>query len=406
MPYAPTTSVFPSERRSLGIAKELVAGTGVMPASTIPVKGFVPEDKPIWLPDESLRSAMAKTYGLIQGPYVADITIESSPVYGDQIGHILYNVLGDYVNSGTTATPTTTLNGGVAAGATSITLTSGTGVTANMWMQVGATGTTSCEIVQILSIAGSPTFTLVSPLRFAHLTAVAVTHIFSLLNGTGNAQPPAHTITDQSYINADLARWYPYSCFSEISLTGNAEQLFLWAGKAMGFANVHPASPPVVNVSGIPAQPSWNSTVGLGGTVATAPIYQIAEYEVVIAREVQPYFTANGQQNPFVIGRGSAASTGKMAFSPTIDESPLLDMLNNSQPQFQAIQTNGLAGAAKVSMQIDIQVCAFNASVIEPGKALLGYSNTFEAIANTVNVGNSAGYSPIMVTLINSVQSY
>ena len=80
MPYAPTSVVFPSERRSIGIAKETAAGTGQMPTGTLPVKGFIGEDKPIWLPDESLRSAMAMTYGLQEGPYVADITIEDVPL--------------------------------------------------------------------------------------------------------------------------------------------------------------------------------------------------------------------------------------------------------------------------------------------------------------------------------------
>jgi hypothetical protein len=81
-------------------------------------------------------------------------------------------------------------------------------------------------------------------------------------------------------------------------------------------------------------------------------------------------------------------------------------MLNNSQPQLQIIATNGLTGAAKVSMQIDVQVCAFDAAVIEASKALLGYNTQFQAVGNTTNTGNSAGYSPLMVTLTNAVASY
>jgi len=81
-------------------------------------------------------------------------------------------------------------------------------------------------------------------------------------------------------------------------------------------------------------------------------------------------------------------------------------MLNNTQPQLQIISTNGLTGASKVSMQIDVAVCAFDASVIEASKALLGYNDTFIAVSNTTNTGWSAGYSPLMITLTNAVSSY
>jgi hypothetical protein len=57
-------------------------------------------------------------------------------------------------------------------------------------------------------------------------------------------------------------------------------------------------------------------------------------------------------------------------------------------------------------MQIDVAVCAFDASVIEASKALLGYNDTFMAVSNTTNTGWSAGYSPLMITLTNAVPSY
>jgi hypothetical protein len=81
-------------------------------------------------------------------------------------------------------------------------------------------------------------------------------------------------------------------------------------------------------------------------------------------------------------------------------------MLNNSQPQLQIIATNGLTGAAKVSLQIDVAVCAFDAAVINASKALLGYDTQYQAVGNTTNTGWSAGYSPLMCTLVNSVPSY
>src|SRR5215472_5291757 len=117
MAYAPTTSVFPSERRSLAVALEWdgvfgTAGTGVLPTNTVPVvQAFVPEDKVTPLLDDSIRSAMAATYGYSQGPYVADITIPASNVYADTIGFFLLNILGDMTETGTqSGTLATTIN--------------------------------------------------------------------------------------------------------------------------------------------------------------------------------------------------------------------------------------------------------------------------------------------------------
>jgi hypothetical protein len=417
MPLTVPTTVFPSERRALGIAKETTPGTGVLPAYTIPVKGYVPEDKPIWLPDESMRAAMAMTYGLIQGPYDAEITIDQSFVYGDTIGHALLNIFGDYTATGSGTGSSTFLTSALAVGGTIGTVTSTAGFGSGSNVQIGTAGAGQTpEIVTLTGVsAGFGTFAN-TPARWAHGSGAAFSnvispfvHVFSLLNGTGNAQPATHTLTDINFIgtiNSGGARWYPFSCFSEITFTGNAEQAFQWAGKAMGYANGTIPSAPTVSVSSIPGQPVWRSTVGLGGTVTGAQVYNVGEWEFTLTRVVEPYFTADASQNPYIIGRGKFSTTGKMNFTPTISELPLYEMLSNTQPQVQIIQNNGLTGASLVQVQFDMQVCAFDASVIEPTKALFGYNNNFQAIANTTNVGGSAGYSPVAVTVTNAIPTY
>jgi len=416
VPLTVPTTVFPSERRAIGGAREATPGTPLAPTFSIPVVGFVPEDKPIWLPDESMRAAMAATYGLIQGPYVADLTFDASPVYMDTIGHFLWNILGDYTSSGVSTGTTGTISnvGGYPAATTgSIKVPQGSNFAAGApgFVQLDVTGTNS-EIVAYSSAAGT-NIVLSGTTRFAHAqnaTVFQVTgsyaHVFSLLNGTGNAQPPTHTITDRTFIPANQARWYPFTCMSEMTFTGNAEKLFTWAGKGMSYANQEPNSAPTSTFSNIPAEPSWNSTFGLGGTVSGAQIYQVGEWEFTLTRVVEPFYTADGAQNPYILGRGKFSTTGKVTFAPTIDEVPLTEMLNNVQPQIQVIQTNGLTGTLAESIQFDVQQCAFDASVIEPGKALFGYNDSFQAIANTTNVGNSAGYGPIQITLKNQTPVY
>ena len=420
------SAIFPSERRSLGIAKEVTPGTGVLPAYTIPVKGFVPEDKVMGLLDESLRSAMAGVYGYIQGPYSSEITIEPSPVYGDTFGHVLLNIMGDYTSTGTSPTSATTVSAASSAGATSFTVGSIGSIVIGSVLQFGnaAIGTAPTENLVVSGVAGSVVTFATTPLRFAHTTTAAVaivtgpyTHVFSVLNGTGNAQPPSHTLTDNNYINSVFARWYPYSCFSEITITGNSEQLLTWSGKATGYANSIPGSAPTVSVSTVAAQPSWNSTIGIGGTAASKPAYNVTEWEYTITRVIEPYFTADGSQNPYVIGRGKLTAKAKYAFAPAATQasqsSPynagdyeLLEYLNNNQPQTQALATNGLASTSLVTLQIDSQVSAFDTAVIDPSKALLGFNDTFECIGNTTNVGPSAGYSPLQLTLVNNLPTF
>jgi hypothetical protein len=422
VPLTVPSTVFPSERRGVGVAREPAGsvGTALVPSTWVPVVNFVPEDKPMWLPDESLRNAMAMTYGLIQGPYVADLTFDASPVYMDSIGHFLYNILGDYTASGVSTGTTGTL---LAGGTGYPLLTTGTIIVpqgsnfaagAPGYVQLDATGTNS-EIVGYSSASGT-TIVLSGTTRITHSASASVyqvggpyKHVFSLLNGTGNAQPPTHTITDRTYIPAGQARWYPFTCISEMTFTGNAEKLFEWSGKGVGYANQEPGTGTVTTSTfgAVPAEPSWNSAFGLAGVASGgSQIYQVGEWAFTLTRVVEPYFTADGTQNPYIIGRGKFSTTGKVTFSPTINEVPLTEMLNNVQPQIQVVQTNSLAGTQLESMQFDVQVCAFDAAVIEPGKALFGYADGFQAVANTTNTGNTGGYGPVQVTLNNQVPTY
>src|SRR5437879_5031784 len=102
--------VFPTERRAIGIAKEAIAGTPVLPTSTIPLDKFSAEDKVTGLVDKSWRQAMAEEYGYTQGTYSADLDL-GGPVYADTFGFGLLNALGEYTVTGTAAGPNTTLTG-------------------------------------------------------------------------------------------------------------------------------------------------------------------------------------------------------------------------------------------------------------------------------------------------------
>lgn len=410
----PTPAVFPVERRAIGTAREAVAGTAVAMTSTVPVDKFSPDDKITGLIDKSWRQAMAGEYAYIPGTTSGEIDM-GGPVYADTIGFGMLNILGDYATVGTATTPNTTLTGASnTAGATSLVVTSGTSFTLGMNIQVG-TGT-SAEVVTVSGAGGSTSIPIANtPLRFNHSAAEAVTntsagaanytHTFTLLNSAANgAQPPTHTLTDATGIPAtNLARVYTSACFSDITLTGNPSALFMWDGKATTFLSAIAGAIPTVAPSTVPAQASWNSIVGVGGPASGGTLNSyVDEWVLTINRVVEPYWTASGQQNPYVIVRGALTAALTLKFGPAPDESQFLNFLNNSQPQVQ-IKANGPSGT---SLQIDAQTCAFDTGKLDDSKAAFGYDISAKCIANTTNVGASAAYSPIKITLKNSTPSF
>jgi len=436
VPPAVPSTIFPTQERFVNVVREATPGT--IPASSgtsYPVVGFEPEDKPIWLPDESLRGAMGDLYDFLQGPYYAETTIPASPVYVDMIGHSLFNILGDYTQSATAAAPNTTLSALANAGATTLTVSSGTSFTVGMQIQVYVTGSTGpAEIVKVLSgAAGSITLDPTTPLRLNHSNGATVTnttvsagtysHVFTVLNSTfigsgiftNFGQPPTHCWTDRTQVPATgLARQYAFGRHSDVTLTGNAEKLLMWNGTLSSFIGQIASSPPTAAFSTVRAMPAWQTTTNIATSGALAQIFNITEWQLSLTRQVEPYFPNDGTQNPFVIGAGKISINGKLTFSPAIDETALLYMLANTQPQLQFIVTNGLATSSPSyqAVQVDIPFADYDTSKINSGKSLFGYDVSFKTThtATTRNAvaptGWSGGYSGVKITVNNAVPTF
>jgi hypothetical protein len=363
---------------------------------------------------------------------IAETSIPSSPVYMDMIGHPLANILGDYTQSAPANTQTTTLTAQALAGATSLTVTSGTLFTVGMWIQVYQAGSTGpAEIVKVLSGAStSITLDPTTPLRFTHTSGATVVnttvaagtyqHSFSVLNSSfiGNniytnfGQPPTHTYTDRTQVPATgLARQYAFCRHSDVTLTGNAEKLLMWNGTLTSFTGQIAASPPTASFSIVRAVPAWSTTVSLATTGSLNPIYNIGEWSVSFKRQVEAFFPNDGSQNPFVIGAGKISLEGKLTVSPAVDETALLYMLNNTQPQLQILVTNNrtTTDPLYLAMQVDIPLADYDTSKISSSKSLFGYDVGFKTTHtatprnSVVSTGWSGGYSAAKVTIWNAV---
>lgn len=409
----PTPTTFAPAKQFVGIATETSQGTPVAMTSTVLVDQMKPKDSPKFLDDKSWRGSMATdAFAKIQGVKLAELEL-GGPAYGDGLGYFLRNILGDMAYTGTsTGTGSTTLTSSAAAGATSIS-TAAT-IPASTIVQIGTGATAEVFTTGAPSGSGPYTIPLTTPtggLVYAHASAQAVqpvtgpyTQAHSLLN-SGGGQPVSHTITHFLGPTATSgARQYPGACFSELLLKWNAEsELLSWTGKATSWPSVALGSAPTANPSTVLPVASWRMQLGIGGPASGGTLVNtVIDGEITIKREVVPYFTVTGTQNPYIIQRGGLSVEGKLNFVAA-DESPLLYMLNNTQPQLQIVLDNGQAGTNKITFQIDCQTAAFTQMDPEGTKSAVEYQGTFMAVLNTTNAGGSGGYSPIKVSVTNNV---
>lgn len=412
-------AVYPTGKQTIGGAVETIPGTAVAPTFSMPVTKFEWNDKPSWLSDMAGRGVMGNdAFAIIQGVKIGELTIEG-PAYLDTFGYWLGNLFGDVTATGTTQAPTGTLAAAVTVlGATSVSSSVSIPNGTQIQIDVG-------NLAEIVTTSGAPTgvgpYTIPVPaLSKLHASGVAITaiqstgfqHAFSLMNsgaGRGMAanscQPSTLTLT-QYYGPAagSGARQFVNVVFTEITLKWNAEtELLTYSAKAIAWASTIPGSSPApVYTSAIPIA-SWRAALGLAGPATGGTQVVTAENgEYTFKRTAKPRFTAQGSQNPYFIPRGGLTAEWKTAFIAA-DESPLLYMENNTQPQYQFVLSNGLAGANLLGLQVDMQQAAFTEAKPNQGTEVVGFDCTGKTVFNTTNAGYSGGLSPAKVTLTNSV---
>jgi len=332
----PTATTFTSAKQFVGVAKETFQGTPLASTFTLLVEKFTPEDKPVWLDDHAMRGSMVDNYGRQQGVIKTDFSM-SGPAFGDGLGFLLANILGDLTTTGASA---------------------------------------------------------------------PFTHAFSLLN-SGQGQPISHTLSHyQGPVASVGTRQYPGSCLSDLTLKWNAEsQLLTFDAKGMSWPSVIPGATPTSSPTTVAPVPSWRGSLGIGGPASGGTLIKtITEGEISIKRELEPVFTTQGVQTPYIIQRGAVSVGVKLKFVAA-DESPYLAMIGNTQPQLQFVLDNGIAGAGQITFQVDIQKAAYKSAKYEAGKAAVAYDIDADAIANTTNAGASGGFSPVKVTLTNAITS-
>jgi hypothetical protein len=424
-------NIYPGVLSWLGVARELTVGTPLAPVITHPVEQnqFEPEDQPKFLKDNAIRGSMTDLFYETLGVESSTFSF-GGPNFLDSHGYFMDNVFGDLSTTGSSPTQPNTSPNILAVGAVSMTVGQVYSAYSNSTIQIG-TGSTS----EVVVVSGTATGLVVNfannPLRFAHTAATSVatvvgpyTHRFAALNsqlgygGAFGAQPPTHTFTDvtnivNTFTNATYgtaptntygARQYPSGVVKSMDFSGNAEQLLNIKMSGESWLSTV-ASAPVLNVTTNSRPiPNWNTTLNILGT----QIFQIGEFSFNFVRTTQVYWTVQGTQTPFVIARGPLNMNGTIQWDPVTTEQPLDMMLLNAQGPLSVAVTNvGIpnSGTAFTMTFTASQVANIKSKVMR-NKALIGYSNSFEGIANSTDVGGSAGLGPGTITLVNGTPTY
>ena len=432
-------NIYPNVLRWLGVARELTAGSPLVPVVTHPVEQnqYDPEDMPKFLDDKAIRGSMTDLFYKTLGVESAQFSF-GGPNFLDSDGYFLDNVFGDLSTVGSSLANPATTSGALAVGATALTLAAAppSQYTANAVIQIGAGAT--AEVVVVSGTAGGNVVGFTNnPLRFTHPTAQTVqtagtpyTHKFAALNsplgygGAYGAQPPTHTLTDVTNIvsvftnatygtaptNTYGARMYPSAAISMLDFSGNAEQLLgvkfsgqSWLSVAAGTAitNVTTNSRPI---------PNWNSTVVIAGnTISSSGSYAgIGNFTLSVKRALQTYWIVAGTQTPYIIARGPLTMDGSVDWAPTNSETPLDLMLLNAQaPMTITVSNSGIpnSGTPFTLTFTMSQVANIKSKITNSGQ-LIGYSNSYESVANSTDTGGSGGLGPGTITLVNNTATY
>lgn len=432
-------NIYPGVLTWLGVARELTGGVPVLPVITHPLEqgSFEPEDTPKFLQDKSIRGAMTDLFYETLGVESATFSF-GGPNFLDSHGYFFDNVFGDLSTIGSTPTNPGTMTAGTAPiGATAVTLSSAppTQYTAGAVIQIGTLSTAEVVIISATAASNVVGFTN-NPLRFPHAAHTVntvtspYTHKFAALNsqlgygGAFGAQPPTHTFTDvtnivSTFTNATYgtaatnpfgARYYPFSVLKQIDFAGNAEQLLGIKMSGDSFlSQPWPAgsAPTNITTSSRPI-PNWNSTVSTIGPAGNQVMTDVGEFSVSFKRQTQVYWTVQGTQTPLVIARGPLNVDGTIQYDPTINEWPLDYMLLNAQAPMTIVVTNTGIPNSGTPFTLTFTMSQLANVKAKPmrSKALFGYANSFEGIANATDVGGSGGLGPGTITLVNATPTY
>lgn len=225
-------------------------------------------------------------------------------------------------------------------------------------------------------------------------TVAPFTHTMAALN-SGDGQPKSYTFSDYYSV---AARQYPGAKYSELDFKFAGTDMFTWTAKTTTFGS-KPTTKPTQSYTDIPPLAGWVGTVKIDDTEVDV----VLDGEIDIKRDVSILNAVNGSQDPASIWCGALTCTGKLTIVMETEDY-LNDYLNNANKSLEIDYSTG-EGTDAVQVNFKMSKVKWTAAEIDRGSDYVTIGITWEALANTDDIGASAGYSPLKVTLQNAIAS-
>lgn len=297
------TSVNPTYRTQVAIGTEATPGTPIAPTHWIPCTPPKPKDDIKFYEDKALRGLAAENFGEYAMAGSSEFDIDG-PFYPDVPGAFLYGLLGG--DTRTTAPTAVTTNSAATAGASTLTFTTApTGFVNGMAVLIDALGSNP-EGNIIIGGGGTTTWTLMSPLRYAHAAGVSTSgntiHKFGLANTV-----PTFTVYDFYAANQ---RYYPYGTVSEFDIKWSADAECTFSTKLTGLLSQATTAQTAAYTQNVPPFIGWQSGMAFNGTAKV----NMTDLSLTLKRKVDPIFAANNSQSPVQILASTVTVDGQASF--------------------------------------------------------------------------------------------
>lgn len=216
-------------------------------------------------------------------------------------------------------------------------------------------------------------------------------HTFAVINSS-DGQPKSHTLTD-FYVAGTRA--YASAMYSELDFKFSPDALLTYSAKAMSFGSATAAAPTPSYTDTEEALPGWGGTVKIGGSTFA----DMTDAEISIKRTATAIKPIGNSQVPSQIFVGTINVSGKATLVME-DDTYLTDYLNGTKTSLEFDFTQGAD-----SIKFHMSKVNLSAADIQRGKDYIELPITFKAHGNSTDIGTSAGYGPLVVTLTNTIAS-
>lgn len=225
------------------------------------------------------------------------------------------------------------------------------------------------------------------------------THVFSALN-TGSGQPKGYTIADYDGLDATSgARYFPGAGVQDLTFKFDAMGALTYDVSTIAYpSSLVPTSAPTKTFGTLVPTPAYLPTVTIGGGAVTT----VQSGDFKIARPITAIHAATGSQSPYNLFSGKISVSGNLLFVAE-DETELLRYLNGTQPSLDI--SFGAGSNTGTAFVLHCTKAVYKPADIVRGKDYVEVQVAWSAAANTTDVGASAGYSPVKVSLTNNKAS-